>query len=114
MLGVASPRETDFAPAPGGAKKCDVIETGPAEVAALVEATRMLIEHLNGGKGPDWPAKGFGSTPAWFDGPSPMREAEVLYAGGSIGIGRNHGGWNADGNTSLTRFNAKDWPGRPL
>lgn len=43
-----------------------------------------------------------------------MRDAEVLHAGGSIGIGRNHGSWKADGNTSLTNFNAKDWPGRPL
>ena len=46
--------------------------------------------------------------------PAPVRSAENIYTGGSIGIPRNHGGWNADGNTSLTRFNAKDWPGRPL
>ena len=67
-----------------------------------------------GGQGPDWASKGFGRTPTWFDVPAPMRSAEVLYAGGSVGIGRNHGGWNADGNSSLNRFNAKDWPGRPL
>jgi hypothetical protein len=67
-----------------------------------------------GAQGPDWPADGFGRTPTWFDVPAPVRSAENIYTGGSIGIPRNHGGWNADGNTSLTRFNAKDWPGRPL
>ena len=67
-----------------------------------------------GAQGPDWTADGFGRTPTWFDVPAPVRSAENIYSGGSIGIPRNHGGWNADGNTSLTRFNAKDWPGRPL
>lgn len=67
-----------------------------------------------GAPGPDWSTRGFGRTPTWFDVPAPVRLAENIYSGGSIGIPRNHGGWDADGNTSLTRFNAKDWPGRPL
>ncbi len=67
-----------------------------------------------GAEGPDWEAQGFGRTPTWFDVPPAVRGAENLYAGGSVGIPRNHGGWNADKNRSLTRFNAKDWPGRPL
>ena len=69
---------------------------------------------MPGAQGPDWPADGFGRTPTWFDVPVLVRSAENIYTGGSIGIPRNDGGWNADGNTSLTRFNAKDWPGRPL
>jgi hypothetical protein len=67
-----------------------------------------------GGQGPDWAGKGFGSTPTWFDLPPLVRDAELVYSGGSTGIGRDHGSWKADGNTSLTRSNAKDWPGRPL
>jgi CARDB/PLAT/LH2 domain len=64
--------------------------------------------------GPGWLARGFGASPTWFDVPAPVRDAEYMYAGGSTGITRNHGGWNADGNKSLFTHNAKDWPGRPL
>jgi CARDB len=102
------------------------VDNDPAQLLSVLGISLHQVQdfysHTNwlepggvaGGQGPDWAGKGFGRTPTWFDVPAPMRSAEVLYAGGSVGIGRNHGGWNADGNTSLTRFNAKDWPGRPL
>lgn len=67
-----------------------------------------------GARGPDWVAKGFGRTPTWFDIPKAVRDGENIYSAGSIGVGRDHGSWKADGNTSLTRSMAKDWPGRPL
>ena len=66
------------------------------------------------GQGPGWAGQGWGATPTWFDIPEPVRSAEVLYSGGSRGIARDHGSWRADENASLTRSNAKDWPGRPL
>ncbi len=66
-----------------------------------------------GGVGPDWAGKGFGATPTWFDLPAAVHR-RAGQRGGSSGINRDHGSWKADGNSSLTRFNAKDWPGRPL
>jgi hypothetical protein len=64
--------------------------------------------------GPGWAAKGWGSSPTWFDIPQAVRDGEYLYSGGSKGIVRNHGSWKADDNASLHTANAKDWPGRPL
>ena len=84
------------------------------QVQDFYSHTNWLESSGASGQGPDWTADGFGRTPTWFDVPAPARSAENIYTGGSIGIPRNHGGWNADGNTSLDRFNAKDWPGRPL
>jgi hypothetical protein len=66
------------------------------------------------GVGPDWAGQGFGATATWFDIPPAVREAERIHVGGSTGVVRDHGSWKADGNASLTRSNAKDWPGRPL
>ena len=67
-----------------------------------------------GRSGPGWGAKGWGTTPTWFDVPPAIRSAERIYTAGSTGIVRDHGGWNADGNANLQTSMAKDWEGRPL
>ena len=68
----------------------------------------------SGGTGPNWEGRGYGRTPTWFDIPKSVRDTADLYSAGSTGRPRDHGGWNADGNTSLSHSMAKDWPGRPL
>jgi hypothetical protein len=67
-----------------------------------------------GRDGPGWTAKGWGTTPTWFDIPKPVRDAEQLYTAGSQGVLRDHGSWKADDNDSLHSSMAKDWAGRPL
>jgi hypothetical protein len=63
--------------------------------------------------GPGWAAKGYGATPTWFDVPAAVRESASVYAGGSLGIRRSHGGWKSDGNVSHAGHTNKDWEGRP-
>jgi hypothetical protein len=67
-----------------------------------------------GAEGPGWQARGFGSSPTWFDVPAAARDAVTIYTANTQGHPRQHGDWNGDGNTSLTRTMSKDWPGRPL
>lgn len=69
---------------------------------------------VTGGEGPGWAARGFGSHPTWFDVPAAERGAVNIYAGGTDGHDRSHGDWNTNGNQSLVKGMAKDWPGRPL
>jgi hypothetical protein len=63
--------------------------------------------------GPGWAALGYGDVPTWFDVPPGVRDAGLVTTGGTPGQ-RSHGGWKANGNTSLLTAMAKDWPGRPL
>jgi CARDB protein/PLAT/LH2 domain-containing protein len=67
-----------------------------------------------GAEGPGWQARGFGSSPTWFDVPANQRDAVTIYTANTQGHPRQHGNWNSDGNTSLTKNMNKDWPGRPL
>ncbi len=63
--------------------------------------------------GPDWRARGYGTTPAWFDVPAEARNAVTIYTANTQGHLRQHGDWNDDGNKSLRTTMAKDWSGRP-
>jgi hypothetical protein len=67
-----------------------------------------------GAEGPGWQARGYGSSPTWFDVPTAVRDDVTVYTANTQGHPRQHGTWNTDGNTSLTSAMAKDWPGRPL
>ena len=74
-----------------------------------VEAGNVL-----GGEGPDWQARGFGSTPTWFDVPADVRDGVSVYTANTQGHPRQHGSWNTDRNRNLVTAMNKDWPGRPL
>ena len=67
-----------------------------------------------GMEGPGWRARGFGSSPTWFDLPAGIRDGVTIYTANTQGHPRQHGDWNGDGNTSLTKTMSKDWPGRLL
>lgn len=67
-----------------------------------------------GTEGPGWEAHGFGTSPTWFDIPADKRDAVTIYTANTQGHTRQHGDWNGDGNTSLTKTMNKDWPGRLL
>ena len=66
-----------------------------------------------GGDGPGWQARGFGSTPTWFDVPTNVRDGVSVYSAATQGHPREHGTWNTDGNRNLLTAMNKDWPGRP-
>jgi hypothetical protein len=67
-----------------------------------------------GAEGPGWQARDYGSSPTWFDVPTAVRDGVTVYTANTQGHARQHGDWNGDGNTSLTKTMSKDWPGRPL
>jgi hypothetical protein len=68
-----------------------------------------------GAEGPDWRARGFGTTPTWFDVPADKRDEVTIYTANTQGhYNRQHGNWNSDGNRNLSKNMNKDWPGRPL
>ena len=74
-----------------------------------------------GSDGPGWQARGFGSSPTWFDVPAAEREKVTIYAAATAEGRRTHGEWDGsdegvagDGNTTLSGTMAKDWHGRPL
>ena len=68
---------------------------------------------VEGGDGPDWAARGQGTTPTWFDLPKGVRDGAQIYAGRATGH-RPHGGWNTDGGLTVHGGVNKDWPGRPF
>ena len=59
-------------------------------------------ESGDGAEGPGWQARGFGSSPTWFDVPAPVREAATIYTANTPGHTRQHGYWNSDGNKTST------------
>jgi hypothetical protein len=66
-------------------------------------------------EGPDWHARGFGSSPTWFDIPADQRDSVTIYTANTQGhYDRQHGSWNSDNNEDLFKNMNKDWPGRPL
>ena len=74
-----------------------------------------------GSDGPGWQARGFGSSPTWFDVPTAEREKVTIYAAATAEGRRTHGEWDGsdegvagDGNATLSGTMAKDWHGRPL
>ena len=59
-------------------------------------------------------ARGFGTTPTWFDVPADVRDGVSVYTANTQGHPRQHGTWNSDRNRNLLTTMNKDWPGRPL
>ena len=75
-----------------------------------------------GSDGPGWQARGFGSSPTWFDVPAAEREKVTVYtaeharstsASTASGTAATRAS-PSDGNTTLSGTMAKDWHGRPL
>ena len=66
-----------------------------------------------GAEGPGWPARGFGTSPTWFDVPAATRGGVTVYTANTKGHPRQHGHWNSDRNQNVTTAMSKDWPGRP-
>lgn len=101
-------------------------ENDPAKLLAVlgisIHQLQDFYTHTNwvepqtglGAEGPGWRAKGFGTSPTWFDVSPLERQAVTLYTANTQGHPRQHGEWNSEGNTSLTKNMSKDWPGRPL
>ncbi len=104
--------------APGGGDPLKLLTV----LGASIHQVQDFYTHTNwvepegqtGFEGPGWKARGYGSTPTWFDVPPAAREAVTIYTANTQGHPRQHGDWNDDDNASLTTAMAKDWPGRPL
>ena len=99
----------------------DAALTVLASIGVSLHALQDFYAHTNwvetraveGGDGPDWAARGQGSTPTWFDLPKGIRDGARIYAGRATGE-RPHGGWNTDNGQTVRGGVNKDWPGRPF
>ena len=92
-----------------------------ASIGVSLHSLQDFYAHTNwvetkavaGGDGPDWAARGQGTTPTWFDLPKGIRDGAQIYAGRAVGH-RPHGGWNTNLGQNVHSGVNKDWPGRPF